>query len=313
MAMIKAVRIHSFGEPDVLVYEDVARPEAVEGEVLVRVHAAGINPVDWKSRQGSGVSRRNPNLPIILGWDVSGVVEAVGVGVTAFKSGDEVYGMVRFPQWGNAYAEYTTAPVTDIALKPANLSHNEAAALPLAALTAWQALFDTAHLEAGQTVLIQAAAGGVGHLAVQLAKWKGARVIGTASTRNADYLTAIGVDEVIDYTTTRFEDVVHDMDVVLETMGSEMAERSLKVVKVGGFLVSISGTPSAELAAQYGVNMAGILVHPDAQQLAEIATICKADLLMPTIDRIFPLAQAADAHRKGETNSTRGKLVLEVM
>ncbi|MBZ0287931.1 MAG: NADP-dependent oxidoreductase, partial [Anaerolineae bacterium] len=214
---MKAARIHSYGAPDVLVYEDAPRPTADIGDILVRVHAAGVNPVDYKTRQGRGIGGGSTDvLPLILGWDVSGVVESVGAGVTAFKPGDEVYSMVRFPEIGSAYAQYVAAPVSDFARKPHSLDHIHAAAVPLAALTAWQILFDTAHLVSGQTILIHAAAGGVGHLAVQLAKWKGARVIGTASAHNADFLREMGVDEVIDYTAVHFEDLVGPVDVVVD-------------------------------------------------------------------------------------------------
>src|SRR5690349_8029770 len=191
-AMMKASRIHEYGAPDVLTYEDAPRPEAGIGEILVRVHAAGINPVDFKTRRGKGMGGGSRDLlPLIVGWDISAVVEAIGTGVTNYQPGDEVYSMVRFPEIGSAYAQYVAAPASHFARKPQVLDHIHAAATPLAALTAWQILFDTAHLVAGQRILIHAAAGGVGHLAVQLAKWKGAHVIGTASARNADFLREI--------------------------------------------------------------------------------------------------------------------------
>lgn len=312
MPLMKAVRMHAFGTPDVLVYEDAPRLEAAEGEVLVHVHAAGVNPADWQSRQGGEVLLAPANLPLIPGWDVSGVVESIGAGMNDFKIGDAVYGMVRFPNWGSTYAEYVAAPARDLAPKPNMFTHVEAAAVPLVALTAWQALFEAAKLQGEQSVLIHAAAGGVGHVAVQLAKWNGARVIGTASGRNAEYLKSIGVDEVIDYTTTPFDEVLHDIDVVLDTIGGEISDRSFKVLKRGGIIVSIAATPSAELAEQYGVQVADILVHTDAGQLVEITRLCEAGLLKPTIDSVYPLAQAAEAHRRGETNHTRGKLVLQL-
>lgn len=314
-ATMKAARIHEYGDPSVFVYEDAPKPVAKVGEVLVRVHAAGINPVDFKTRAGRGMGGGSRDLlPLIVGWDISGVVEAVGEGVNDFKVGDAVYSMVRFPQIGSAYAEYVAAPASDFVLKPTSLNHIEAAAVPLAALTAWQVMFDTAHLSAGQTILIHAAAGGVGHLAVQLAKWKGARVIGTASARNADFLRELGVDEVVDYTAEPFEDVVRDVDVALDCVGG-LSERSIKVLKPGGFLSWITGGLATERIAelaQQGIHAGGILVHIDSQQLTEITTLIDAGIVKPSIEQVFPLAEAAKAHEAIETGRTRGKLVLSV-
>ncbi len=310
---MKAVVLHDFGGPEVLSYEDVPRPEPGAGEVLIRVYAAGINPVDWKTRQSGGlIKSRGGTLPYILGWDVSGVVEAVGADADGFAVGDAVYGMVRFPQMGAAYAEYVTAPVTDIADKPATVDHLQAAAVPLVGLTAWQALFESAQLASEQRILVQAAAGGVGHIAVQLAKWRGATVIGTASARNADYLREIGVDEVIDYHAVRFEDVVHNVDVVLETVGGENALRSLSVIKPGGVLVSITGLPAPEVLAQYDVRTERILVRPEASQLTELARLIDEGIVKPNVDAVFPLAEVGKAHALGEQGHTRGKIVLMV-
>lgn len=313
MATMKAVRIHAYGEPAVLVYEDAPRPEPKAGEVLVRVHAAGVNPVDSKTRAGRGMAGRYGSpFPLIVGWDISGVVESVGAGVTAYKPGDAVYSMVRFPAIGDAYAEYVAVAVSDLAPKPKTLDHVHAAAVPLAALTAWQALFDTANLSAGQTVLIHAAAGGVGHLAVQLAKWKGARVIGTASARNADFLREIGVDEVVDYTDAPFEDVVRDVDVVMNCVSPDLADRSFKTLKPGGFLVSIAGAPSEAVASKFDVKFGGILVHVDAAQLAAITEVIDGGHLKPFVELVVPLAEAAKAHEAIDTGRTRGKIVISV-
>src|SRR6266567_6940543 len=239
---MKAVRIHAFGDIDVLQYEDVERPEPQAGEVLVRVRAAGINPVDYVSReQPIPLTTGTKGLPYILGWDISGEVVALSEGVTRFAVGDEVYGMPRFPDEAKAYSEYVTAPVSDIALKPQKLTHQEAAGVPLAALTAWQALFDVAHLRAGQTVFIPGGAGGVGHFAIQLAKWKGAKVITTTSTRNVDFVRHLGADVVIDYTQQAFVDVVKDVDVVLDTIGEDVLRHSFQVVKRSGVIVSLPG------------------------------------------------------------------------
>jgi NADPH:quinone reductase-like Zn-dependent oxidoreductase len=309
---MRAVRIHEYGGPERLVLEETDRPEPKEGELLIRIHAAGINPIDWKVRSGMARAWMNFALPLILGWDVSGVVERTGSGVAGFEAGDEVFGMVRFPGAGGAYAEYTVSPATDVAPKPRSLSHVQAAAVPLVALTAWQALFDAAKLDRGQRVLIHAAAGGVGHVAVQLAKWKGAHVIGTASARNHAFLEELGADECIDYRAVRFEDAVKGVDVVLDSMAGEVRDRSWKVLKKGGVLVSILGEPSAEEARAHGARGTFVIVKPDARQLAEIARLIDGGELRPVIDRALPLADAARAHEVLEEGHTRGKIVLEV-
>jgi len=254
MTQMHVVRLHQYGAAENLIYEEAQRPEPQPGEALVRVRAIGINPVDWKTREGRGVAEEL-DPPIILGWDIAGVIEEVGGGADQFAVGDEVFGMVRFPEFGNAYADYVAAPASELANKPANISFAEAAASPLVALTAWQALFDVAQLQAGQTLLVHAAAGGVGHVAVQLAKWRGARVIGTASARNADFLRGLGVDQVIDYTHERFEDIARDVDVVLDTQGEETQRRSFAILKPGGMLVSIAETPDKALAQLDFVNI----------------------------------------------------------
>ncbi len=312
MTTMKAVRAHDYGGPEVLVYEDAPLPTLAAGEVLVKVAAAGINPIDWVTRQYGGVGGKNKTLPMIVGWDIAGVVEQVAPGVTAFQPGDAVFGMVNFPQMGNAYAEYVAAPVEHLAQQPANLTPVQAAALPLAALTAWQALFDTADLQAGQRLLIQAAAGGVGHLAVQLARWKGAHVIGTASSRNHDFLRGLGADEVIDYTATRFEDVISPVDVVLACVGGETLDRSLAVIRRGGKLVSITGQPDPNRAAAAGVEASSILVHTSHDQLAQIAELCQTGHLKVEVSATFPLAQAAQAQEMSASGRTRGKIVLVV-
>lgn len=308
-----AVRMHEFGEPEVLIYEAAPKPAPMGDEVLIRVHAAGINPVDGKTRQGSGVAWRYPNpFPLILGWDVSGVIEAVGTTVTEFNVGDEVYGMVGFPEIGAAYAEYVTASPNDIALKPASIDHIHAAALPLVGLTAWQALFDTADLSAGQRVLIHAAAGGVGYIAVQLAKWKGATVLGTASPWNEQFLRGLGVDQVLNYQEPDFLKDVSEVDVVLDPIGGEAREQSWAVLKPNGILVSIVGEPSAEKALEHGVRGARMLVRPNAAQLHDLAKLVDGGQLRVKVDQILPLQNAARAHQLSQTGHTQGKLVLQV-
>ncbi len=258
-----AITQDGFGGPEVLVPAKIDRPVPGPTEVLVRVHATSVNPVDWKTRAGGGVAM---SVPAVVGWDVSGVVEEAGPGVTRFAAGDEVYGMPRFPHPARAYAEYVTAPSRHLARKPRTLDHEHAAALPLAGLTAWQALVDTADVQAGQRVLVHAAAGGVGHLAVQIAKARGAYVIGTASAGNHDFLRELGVDEPIDYRTTDFAAAVRDVDVVLDSIGGEYTTRSIATLAAGGLLVSIRGGASDEAlaaAAAAKVRVAALMVEPD--------------------------------------------------
>jgi len=309
MAQMYAVRLHQYGAAENLIYEVAQCPEPQPGEALVRVRAIGVNPVDWKTREGRGVAE-TLDPPIILGWDIAGVVEAVGSGVKQIAVGDEVFGMVRFPEFGNAYADYVAAPASELAKKPANISFAEAAASPLVALTAWQALFDVAQLQAGQTLLVHAAAGGVGHVAVQFWKWRGAQVIGTASARNADFLRGLGVDQVIDYTHERFEDAARAVDVVLDTQGEETQRRSFTLLKPGGVLVSIAETPDQALAQQYGVRTARIRVRPSGEQMAEIAKVLESGNLRVEVAHTFPLAEVAEAHRLSEEGHTRGKIAL---
>jgi len=312
MATMKAVRIHEYGGPEALRYEDAPRPEAGPGEVLIRVHAAGVNPVDIGVRAGVFKGRINYPLPMIPGWDVSGVVEAAGSGVSRLKVGDEVYSRPDISRNGS-YAEYMVVKESEVALKPKSVDHVHAAAVPLAALTAWQALFDAGKLSAGQTVLIHGAAGGVGSFAVQFAKLKGARVIGTASQRNHDFLRALGADQVIDYNTTKFESVVRDADVVLDTITGETADRSYGVIKKGGIYVSILMPPSAEKAAAHGVRVAHVFVQPSVEQLGEIAKLVDSGKLKITIEKVFPLAEARAAQELNATKHTRGKIVLRVI
>jgi NADPH:quinone reductase-like Zn-dependent oxidoreductase len=311
---MKAVRIHNYGGPEVLKYEDATRPEPKADEVLIRVHAAGVNPVDWKIREGHLKDFLNHSLPLIIGWDVSGVIEQVGRGPAAagrFKAGDEVFSEVELSRDG-AYAEYVLVRESDAALKPKSLHHVHAASVPIAALTSWQALFDTAHLQPGQRVLIHAGSGGVGHFAVQLAKWKGAHVIATASTKNQELLAEIGVDEPVDYTKQRFEDVAHDVDVVLDTIGGETQERSFEVLNKGGTLVSLVQPPSQEKAQAQGVRALDIAGHPDGALLGKIAKLIDAGKIKPRIDRILPLSEARRAHELSQGGHVRGKIVLRV-
>jgi NADPH:quinone reductase-like Zn-dependent oxidoreductase len=299
-----------FGGPEVL--REVERPRPVPGpsEILVRVHAAGVNPTDWKHRAG-GPWMTEP-VPI-LGWDVSGVVEQVGLGVTLFKPGDEVFGMLPYPHGAGAYAEYAKGTARSFARKPSSLDHVQAGALPLAALTAYQALVDTADIRPGQRVLIHAAAGGVGHLAVQIAKAYGAHVIGTASAGKHELLRELGADELIDYRSTDFTEAVDTVDVVLDSLAGDVRTRSLNILREGGILVSIlpgGNDADARKAAELGVRLEGMLVEADHAGMRAIAELAEQGKLRAHIDATFPLAEAAKAHAHGETGRTTGKIVL---
>jgi NADPH:quinone reductase-like Zn-dependent oxidoreductase len=270
-----------------------------------------VNPIDWKVREGHMKDFWPHKFPLILGWDLSGVVEELGRGVSRFKIGDEVYS-IPDPTRNGAYADYIVVREPELALKPNSLHHIRAATVPLAALTAWQSLFDTAQLQPGQRVLIHAGSGGVGHFAVQLAKWKGAYVFATASTKNQDLLRKLGVDEPIDYTQQRFEDVARNIDIVLDTIGGETQERSWSVSKKDGVLVSLVQPPSEEKAKELGVRAAFVAGHPSGAQLAEIAQLIDSGKLAPVIDRILPFSEVRRAHELSQSGHTRGKIVLRV-
>jgi NADPH:quinone reductase-like Zn-dependent oxidoreductase len=309
---MKAVRIHSYGGPEVLKYEDAPEPTPGKGEVLVKVYAAGVNPVDWKVREGYLKQAINYPLPLILGWDVAGIVESIGTGVTKFKKGDEIFGKPDLTRNG-AYAEYIVVNESDLALKPKSKDFVHSAAVPVTSLTAWQSLFDVAKLEAGQKILIHAAAGGVGSFAVQFAKWKGAYVIGTASKNNLEWLKSIGADETIDYNVVKFEDVVHDMDVVLDTIGGETQNRSWKVLKKGGILVSTVGQPSEKEAEKFGVRCGVGNAVSNPEQLNQIANLIDEGKVNPLVETILPLSEARRAHEISQSGHTRGKSVLKVI
>ncbi|PCR88999.1 NADP-dependent oxidoreductase [Natrinema ejinorense] len=311
-----AVRVHTFGGSDVLTHEEVPRPEPTDDELLARVHAAGVNPVDWMIREGYTDEALDPTLPWIPGWDFSGVVEATGSNVSAFDAGDEVFGMVRMPDPGETYAEYTAVPADEVVEKPASLSHTEAAAVPMVSLTAWRALFEKGELGDGDRVLIHAAAGGVGHMAVQLAADAGAHVIGTASGRNEEYLRRLGVDEFVNYREQRFEAVVDPVDVVLDAVGDDTLERSIDVLRDGAILVTLPVPPSDEIvetaAEQHDADVRWFSVEPDATTLTEIVEKIDSGTIEPTINSTYPLTEAAAAHEESENGHVRGKLVLEL-
>ncbi len=305
-----AITQAALGDPDVLTPERVAVPVARPNEVLVRVHAAGVNPTDWKHRRTGGFLG---DPPFVLGWDVSGVVIATGIGVARFAVGDEVFGMVSYPFGHGTHAEVVAVPARVLAHKPAEIDHVQAGALPLVSLTAWQALHDYAHLEEGQRVLVHAAAGGVGHVAVQIAKAAGAHVIGTASAAKHEFLRSLGADEVIDYRTQEFDEVASGVDVVLDTIGGNTSLRSLRVLRPGGIVVSTLPAGSDEFfteAERLGVRATRMLVDSSHHDLERIAELVRSGALRATIAETYPLVEAARAHAAGETDRTTGKLVL---
>jgi len=309
---MKAVHIHDYGGLDVLHYEDAPRPTPGAGEVLIRVHATTINPFDCAVRAGYMGQYFNYTFPLILGTDVSGVIEQIGEGVTDVSPGDIVYTRAGIYRDG-AHAEYVLAFAADVVPKPESLDYVHAAALPHVTLTAWQGLIEFADLSEGQTVLIHAAAGGVGHIAVQLAKRRGAKVIGTASV-NLPFLEELGVDEAIDYSTTAFEDVVKDADVVLDLLGGETQQRSWKVLKPGGILLSTVQPPSQEIALAHGVRQRMIGTAPPIRKvLTEAAKMVEDGQLKPHVSAVVPLQDIQKAHEMIEARHTRGKIVLQVV
>jgi NADPH:quinone reductase-like Zn-dependent oxidoreductase len=308
---MKAVRIHAYGGSDVLAYEDAPRPTPGAGEVLIHVMATSVNPFDCAVRAGYMSGYFKYTLPVILGTDVSGIVEDVGAEVKTFKRGDNVYARAGVTRDG-ANAEYVVAPASDVAVKPKSLDHLQSAALPHVSLTAWQALVELANLTKGQTVLIHAAAGGVGHIAVQLAKWRGARVIGTAS-QNIDFVRELNVEQAIDYSTTPFENAARNVDVVLDTVGADTQERSWGVLKSGGILVSTVQAPSEDTAKARGVRQAMVYSSPPiGEVLTEVAGLVDAGTIKPHVATVLPLAEIRKAHDMIEGKHTRGKIVLQV-
>ena len=303
---MKAIVVHEYGGPEVLKLEDASPPQPDADEILIRVMAAGVNPVDAYIRAGRFGRGKLPYTP---GFDVAGIVEVTGANVKKFKKGDAVYAYLDSP---GAYAEFCTAKVTEASLKPKNISFEQAAAVPLAGTTAWQALIDTAKLKSGQTVLIHGGSGGVGHLAVQIAKAKGARVIATASTEHQDLLKQIGADQTIDYTKTKFEDVVKDVDVVLDATRGDALQRSYGVVKKGGFVVTITGSPNPAELQKHGISGSSLMAHPDAEVLDQFTKLIEEKKLKPVVSETYPLADASRAHQQIETRHTRGKIVLKV-
>jgi NADPH:quinone reductase-like Zn-dependent oxidoreductase len=310
-AFMKAIRMHTYGGPEVLRYEDAPRPTVKTGQVLIRIHAAGVSPLDWRVRSGSLKEFIPHKLPLIPGWELSGVVEQLGPGTVRFKRGDEVFGIADVSRNG-AYADYIAVPEASVALKPESLYHIYAAATPLSALTAWQSLFDLGQLNPGQRVLIHGSRGGMGHFAVQLAKWKGAYVIATASILNQELLRKLGADETIDYVNQQFEDVSGKVDLVLDTVGGETQERSWSLLKKNGALISAAQPPSKRKVGQFQARGLMCSVRPNRIQLSEIAKLIDSGKIRPIIDRVLPLREAKRAHELSEQHHARGKIVLRV-
>src|SRR5438270_3785946 len=307
--MMKAVIAHEYGAPEVLKFEEVPRPEPKEDEALVRVIASSVNPADPLTLSGKYAREWGTNLPLIPGYDIAGVVEKVGPQVRTLKKGDAVYG---YPTFGGGWAEYVTVKEWEVAAKPKSLTFAEAAAVPMCALTAWQALVNAAQLHSGQTILIHGGSGGVGSFAVQIAKARGARVIATASTANQDFLKQLGADVAIDYTKTKFEDVVKDVDAVLDPVGKETLARSYAVVKQGGIVMSLGALPERAELKKHGIHGAAISVHPDAEDLTEIAQLIDSEKLKPVVTQVLSLNDAIRAQQQAATHHTRGKVVLRI-
>jgi NADPH:quinone reductase-like Zn-dependent oxidoreductase len=311
---MRAVRQAAWGGLEELELVEADRPRVLPTEILVRVHAAGVNPVDVFTREGRAYVRAL-SLPYVPGWDVSGVVEAVGYGVTRFAVGDAVFGMPWFPRQGGTYAEYVSAPARHFAHKPDGLTHEEAASLPLAGLSAWQMLNDIAAVRPGQKVLVNAAAGGVGHLAVQIAKAHGAEVTAIASTPKHAFVRSLGADAVIDYTSQDPAKVLRGFDVVIELIGGETCLSLLRTLRPGGLLVSAQAAWAPGLqeeAGRLGVRASWYLVEPDAKGLEALATLVADGKLRPHVQDVFPLEAARDAQALVASGRTQGKVVLSV-
>ncbi len=308
---MKAVVVHEYGGPEVLKYEDAPRPEAKDNEILIRVIAAGVNPVDGMVRAGMFAKNSKSTFPMVLGYDVAGIVEKAGAKIDKYKPGDAVYAYIGLKE-GGGYAEYAVATDKEVSPKPKSLTFVEAAAVPLAAETAWQALFDTAKLSAGQTVLIHGGSGGVGSFAIQIAKARGAKVVATASTANQGLLKELGADVAIDYTKQKFEDIAKDVDVVMDSIGKDTLARSYGIVKKGGFIVSLVARPDPAELEKHGIRGAPMSVDPNSAELAEITKLIDEKKIKVVVSQILPLADAAKAQEQAATGHTRGKIVLKV-
>jgi NADPH:quinone reductase-like Zn-dependent oxidoreductase len=310
---MKAIRIHDYGGPGKMVYEEAPKPVISSDEVLIKIYATALNPVDWKTREGYLKGIRSYHFPLILGWDVSGTIEEIGSGVKGFQIGDEVYSRPDITRNGS-YAEYIAVKAAEVAYKPKEIDFVHAAAVPLAGLTAWQTLFEAGKLQAGQKVLILGASGGVGSFAVQFAKWKKAYVIGVASTKNQSLLYEIGADSVIDYKTTDYQNVVSDVDLVFDTIGENVRAAGWRVLKKGGILASITGKPDDGVPEAAGKTGIAVRVAPNARQLTEIGNLIDKGIVKPLVSQVFPLQEAANALTMLQNGqNSHGKIVLKVV
>jgi NADPH:quinone reductase-like Zn-dependent oxidoreductase len=308
-SLMKAVVAHEYGAPEVLKFENAPRPEPNEDEALVRVIASGVNPADPLTLSGKYAEEWDTHLPLIPGYEIAGIVEKTGAKVTKLKRGDAVYG---YPTFGGGWAEYVSVKEWEAAPKPKSLSFVEAAAVPMGALTAWQALVDAAQLHSGQTILIHGGSGGVGSFAVQIAKARGAHVIATASTANQDLLKQLGADVAIDYTKVKFEDVAKNVDAVLDPIGRDTLARSYVVVRKGGIIMSLVARPDPAELEKRGIRGTSIWVRPDTKDLTDIAQLIDAGKIKPIVTQILPLSEAIVAEQQAETHHTRGKIVLRI-
>lgn len=314
---LKAVVIKEFGPADVLMPDEVDKPVPGDNQVLIKVKATGINPVDTKVRAGTHISCKNLKLPVIIGWDVSGVIEECGKEVSEFRIGDQVFGAIGFPGLGRTYAEFAVADTKQLAVKPRNVSFEEAAAIPIVGMTSWQVINDHLQIKKGQQVLIQAAAGGVGHISVQLAKLKGAQVYATASAGNEHFLKTIGADEFIDYKVKRFEDIATGIDAVQEAIGGDILYRSIRCLKRGGRIVclpsSTKNDPKAiEIAREHEVELTWPMMYQSKDQLKSLAELMASGKLKVQVSKVFSLDEIVEAHRQVESHRTAGKVVVKI-
>lgn len=308
---MKAIIIEKHGNIDELEYTEISKPKLKESDILIENRATSVNPIDCKVREGDYEEMFSHNFPLVIGWDAAGTVKEIGKNVTKFTVGDEVFSSPDMARDGT-YAEYVAIDESMVAKKPQNLSFEEAASIPLVGLTAWASLIDVAKIESGERVLIQAGAGGVGSFAIQLAKAWGCFVAATSSEKNVEFLKNLGVDQVINYEKENFEDILEPVDVVLDTLGGDIQNRSFKVLKKGGRLVSTTTAPDEELAKEYGVETHQILMGRDGNVLKEIATLIEEEKILPVVETVLPLSEAKEGHSLSETGHTRGKIVLKI-